>query len=283
MRLKIDFETVRGNQTLEFELLDNPGVAAWAEHCKKISSDRLVKKQPVAPTPALIMGSHLWAQQQVVQQSLANTTLPIPMPVTAREEITQQHLNVWHRWFTHHTNIIGRQNTELATEYHWLHELNQIVHRLEISVREWPKQELGVCGYDLNLEPVLDEHGFGNGMVDLAPHRQYHSWEPADLILDQAVHGKTTMQSFIDNDDPKNWDTTGHHISWGGCKLVNSHYRQGIYQGDLFRQWCNRNGVTQQDLWGDYPLGNIINRNQSVLDRIFGNHPLQFTSYNLTL
>lgn len=280
----MDFEFVGGNETLEFELLNNPGVAAWAEHCKKISSDRLVTKQPVAPTPAMIMDySDLWAQQQLVQQSLANTTLPIPMPVTAREQITQHHLNVWHRWFTHHTNIIGTQNTELATEYHWLHELNQIVHRLENSVREWPKQELGVRGYDLNLQPVMDEHGFGQGMVDLAPHRQYHSWEPADLILDQAVHGKTTMQSFIDNDDPKNWDTTGHHISWGGCKLVNSHYRQAIYQDELFRQWMDRNTVTHQDLWGDYPLGNIINRDQAQIDRIFDNKAQDFTSIKLTI
>lgn len=284
MKLKIDFEFAGGSETLEFELLDNPGVTAWADHCRKISAGRLVTKQPVAPTPELMIDySDLWTQQQLVQNSLAATTLPIPMPVTAREQITQEHLNAWHRWFTYHTNIIGTQNTELATEYHWLHELNQIVHRLENSVREWPKEELGVCGYDLNLQPEMDEHGFGAGMVDLAPHRQYHSWEPADLILDQAVHGKTTMQSFIDNDDPKDWDTTGHHISWGGCKLVSAHYRQEIYQGDLFRQWMNRNDVTHQDLWGDYPLGNIVNRDQAQLDRIFANGIENFISINLTI
>jgi len=286
MQLTIDIEFTDSTESLLFNLLDNPGVHAWANHCKKISPDRLVTKQLVAPpTPALFMDySDLWIQQQLVQNNLAATTLPIPMPVTAREQITQEHLNVWHRWFTHYTNIIDNhttQNTELATEYHWLHELNQIIHRLEKSIWEWPKPDLGVCGHDLNLEPEMDEHGFGAGMIDLTPYRQYHSWEPADLILDQAVHGKTIMQSFIDNDDPKNWDTTGHHMSWGGCKLVSTHYRQAIYQGDLFRHWMNRNDVTHQDLWGDYPLGNIVNRDQAQLDRI--NSQQQFISVELAI
>ena len=77
------------------------------------------------------------------------------------------------------------------------------------------------------------------------------------------------MQSFLDNDDPKNWDTTGHHMSWGGCKLVKSYHRQGIYQDDLFRQWMDQNNVTHSNLFGDFPLGNIVNRDQSVIDRIF--------------
>lgn len=287
MQLKIDIEFTNSKESLLFDLLDNPGVHAWANHCKKISPGRLATMQSVAPAPPdLLMDySDLWTQQQLVQNSLAVTTLPMPMPVTAREQITQEHLNVWHRWFTHHTNIIDNQidNQELATEYHWLHELNQIVHKLENSIREWPKEQLGICGYDLNLQPKIDKHGFGASMIDLAPHRQYHSWESADLILDQAVHGKTTMQSFIDNDDPKNWDTTGHHISWGGFKLVSTHYRQAIYQGDLFRQWMNSNDVTHQDLWGDYPLGNIANRDQAQLDRIFNRYSGPVISVELAI
>ena len=282
MQLKIDIEFADSKESLLFDLLDNLGVRAWADHCKTISPGRLAIAQTIPPPESAVFldYSNIWIQQQLIQNSLAATTLPMPMPVTAREQITQEHLNVWHRWFTHHTNIIHRWFThapntidypcaELATTYHWLHELNQIVHRLENSVWEWPKPDLGVCGHDLNLEYKMDEHGFGGEFVDLTPYRQYHSWESADLILDQAVHGKTTMQSFIDNDNPKHWDTTGHHESWGGCKLVSKHYRQAIYQGHLFGQWMNRNDITHQDLWGDYPLGNIVNRDQAQLDRIF--------------
>jgi hypothetical protein len=150
-----------------------------------------------------------------------------------------------------------------------LHELNQIVHKLELCFWGWPNTQLGVRGVEMNLTAGVDKHGFATEFVDLTPYREYHSWESADLILDQAVHGKTTIQSFLDNDDPKNWDTTGHHMSWGGCKLVKSYHRQEIYQDNLFRQWMNQNNVTHNNLFGDFPLGNIVNRDQSVIDRIF--------------
>lgn len=268
MQLKIDIEFIDSKESLLIDLLDNSGVQAWANHCKQLPTERSVSKQSVAPGSDRVgIPDSEWQQQQLVQQSLATTTLPLPMPVEQPDQITQQHLNVWHRWFTEHTKGIDPANPELAAEFHWLHELNQIVHRLEPSFNEWPKLEIGIIGQEFNFTPEIDEHGFGPSHIDI--ERQYHSWEHADLILDQAVHGKTTMQSFIDNDDPKNWDTTGHHISWGGCKLISGTYRQEIYQGDMFRRWMNRNDVTHQDLWGDYPLGNIVNRDQSQLDRIF--------------
>ena len=268
MQLKIDIKFNDSEESLLFDLIDNPGVCAWAEHCKKLPVARTASKQPVPPgrDPRGIPPA-LWEQQQLVQQSLASTTLPLPMSVTDPKQITQQHLNVWHRWFTKHTQNVDPKNPVLATEFHWLHELNQIVHRLEPSIGEWPKFALGKPGWEFNFPPAMNEHGFGAGKIEVK--REYHSWEHADLILDQAVHGKTTMQSFIDNDDPKDWDTTGHHISWGGCKLVNGTYRQEIYQGPAFQEWMNRNGVTKQDLWGDYPLGNIVNKDPAQMERIF--------------
>jgi len=285
MQLKIEFELTTGTETLIVDLLNNPGVDAWVRHCRQLPPARIITKQPVGPTPQAPVTEQwaMWEYQQSVQTALANTRYPLPMPVISPDEITQQHLNVWHRWFTNNTKIIGTGNREYAVEFHWLHEINQVVHQLENHVYEWPKQELGQVGWDLNLQPEMDCHGFGIGFVDLAPHQQYHTWDHADLILDQAIHGKSTMQSFIDNDDPKNWDTTGHHISWGGCKLVNKNFRPAVYQGSLFQQWMSSNGVTHQDLWGDYPLGNIVNRDQTQLDRIFEHESKDFVSTQITV
>ena len=281
MQLKIDIKFTNSKESLLFDLIDNPGVSAWSEHCKKLPSTRSVSSQSVAPGYSQLgVIESDWQQQQLVQRSLGTTTLPLPMSVSSSEQITQHHLNVWHRWFTDNTRNTDSNNPEFADEFYWLHELNQIVHILETGVYEWPKTELGMIGHELNFQPEMNEHGSGAEFVDIK--REYHSWQPADLILDQAVHGKTTMQSFVDNDDPKNWDTTGHHISWGGCKLVNSSYRQKIYQGDLFQQWMNCNNVTPQDLWGDYPLGNIVGRDQAQLDRIF-DPKQQFISAELTI
>ena len=281
MQLKIDIKFTNNKESLLFDLIDNPGVRAWSEHCKKSPNTRSVSSQSLAPGyDQRGTTAPNWQRQQLIQNSLAVTTLPLPLPVTQPGQITQHHLNVWHRWFTGNTEGVNSKSTKLPTEFHWLHELNQIVHILEPGVYEWPKTELGKIGQELNFQPEINEHGFGAEFINIK--REYHSWQPADLILDQAVHGKTTMQSFVDNDDPKNWDTTGHHISWGGCKLVDSSYRQKIYQGDLFRQWMNRNNVTPQDLWGDYPLGNIVGRDQAQLDRIFDSKQ-QFISAELTI
>ena len=46
-------------------------------------------------------------------------------------------------------------------------------------------------------------------------------------------------------------------------------YKKQIYQGNLFREWMQTHHVTHEDLWGDYPLGNIVNRDQSQMNRIF--------------
>jgi hypothetical protein len=284
MKLKINIKFVNTSEILLFDLLDNPGVCAWADHCRTISSTRKITQQlvPSGYYDHSEVPQELWKQQQLVQQELDKTTLPIPLPVDSVDQITQHHLNVWHRWFTDQTRDSRHHDPELATEVHWLHELNQIVHKLETQIHsDWPGTEFQTKGKELNLHPNLDAYGFGidyvgvdaygfkTSYVDLSPYRQYHSWKHADLILDQAVQGKTTMQSFFDNDDPKHWDTTGHHISWGGCKIVYGAYRQEIYQGPTFCKWMDQNAVTHQDLWGDYPLGNIVNRDQTQLDRIF--------------
>jgi hypothetical protein len=283
MQLKINIKFTNTTETLLFNLIDNPGVRAWANHCREIPSARTITLQLIPPRYNYSeISQELWKQQQLVQQELAKTTLPIPFPVTAVDQITQYHLNVWHRWFTDHTQD-SNNSTDLTTEIYWLHELNQIVHELEMGVGCWLNTELQQTGQEINLQPKVDAHGFGIEYVNLTPYRQYHSWEHADLILDQAVHGKTTMQSFIDNDDPKHWDTTGHHTSWGGCKIVSGTHRQEIYQSPLFCKWMNQNAVTHQDLWGDYPLGNIVNRDQAQLDRIFCRQPNEFVFANLII
>jgi hypothetical protein len=112
MQLKIDIEFTSGTETLLFDLIDNPGVRAWADHCRKISSTRTITLQSVPPRYNYSeISQELWKQQQLVQQELAKTTLPIPFPVTAVDQITQHHLNVWHRWFTDYSQQLATNNT----------------------------------------------------------------------------------------------------------------------------------------------------------------------------
>lgn len=258
------------------DLLDNPGVRIWAEHCTKIDKKRQVMPQPIpGGTTIDAQGwQQLYQKVKTIHDNLLDTKTPMPMWVNTADEITQHHLNVWHRWFTDNTKVIDQDQSlwDLTKEYHWLHELNQIVHIMEVYlVNEWPKTEFEKdYGKELNLLPGLDSHGLPEvSSPEIYQHRQYHSFDHYDLILDQAVHGKTLMQSFIDNDDPNHWDTTGHHITHGGSKLVINSSRSKIYQSAAFEKWASRNHLDLSNAYADYPLGQIRHRDQAVLDNLW--------------
>ena len=265
MHLNVTIADGTTSINLVFDLFDNPGVRAWAEHCQKLPKKRQIQVQPV-PGAALQPDQTLtnaWTFQQQIQTALADSRYPIPLPVTQASEITQHHLNVWHRWFTDNSKAIDQLNDydSWKHEYHWLHELNQLVHIWERYTWEWPKNQFDEnYSIEVNLWPETTEHGFPLiPSVNLEPFAQYHSFERADLILDQAIHGKSTMQSFTDNDDPKHWDTTGHHLSHGGCKIITTSRRSDIYKSPEFRTWMANNNVDYKDLLGDFPLGNLRN------------------------
>lgn len=287
MHLNLTFQVDTQKIPMIIDLFDNPGVRAWAEHCTKLPSIRQVVRQPLPGDQCLDVRDHAdaWQHQQQIQQELSGSTTPIPLPVSSADQIRQHHLNVWHRLFTNETHKIdklwahqaelvrigkrqARAQQQQAHEYHWLHELNQVVHRWERFLTEWPRNTFTPDhSVELNLWPETTAHGFPLiPRVDLDSFVDCHSFAHADLILDQAIHGKSTMQSFLDNDDPNHWDTTGHHLSHGGCKLVTSTNRSGMYQSNEFKQWLTNNNVNYETVLGDFPLGQIRNKDQALLD-----------------
>ena len=67
MQLKMDIEFTDSKESLLFDLIDNPGVRAWAKHCKKLPSTRSVSSQSVAPGYSQLgVIESDWQQQQLV-------------------------------------------------------------------------------------------------------------------------------------------------------------------------------------------------------------------------
>ena len=277
MHVDILFHFPTETKIITVDLFDNPGVRVWATHCVTLASQRQIIYQHIPGDPDNASVPYdLWPEYQRIEQSLHSTRHALPLLADSADLVTQHHLNVWHRWFTVHTktmdNVFYYQpvTSDDHTVYDLLHDLNQLVHKWENYLAEWPKKELVKYGQGIviNLTPDKNAHGSAPFVVLTDDQRKYHSFDVADLILDQSVHGKTTLQSFVDNDDPNHWDTTGHWMTHGGCKLVLNQWEQHVYDGKEFATWLANNNTTKIQLKGNYPLGKIRNRDQVLLNQL---------------
>lgn len=274
MHVDILFHFPTETKIITVDLFDNPGVRAWATHCVTLPSQRQIIYQHIPGDIDTSVPYDLWPEYQRIEQSLISTKHALPLLADSADLVTQHHLNVWHRWFTEHTKTMDVDNRHLTSDdqkvYDLLHDLNQLVHKWENHLLEWPKKDLGKYGQGIaiNLTPEKNAQGSAPFIVLTDDQREYHSFDVADLILDQSVHGKTTLQSFIDNDDPNHWDTTGHWITHGGCKLVLNQWEQHVYDGKEFATWLDNNNTTKIQLKGNYPLGKIRDRDQVLLNQL---------------
>lgn len=277
MHVDILFHFPEETKIITVDLFDNPGVRAWAEHCATLPPIRQILYQHLAGSIDTTVPVELWPEYLRIEQGLSGTEYELSLPLSEPNEITQHHLNVWHRQFTDVTNDlqtqIQQQNRRMDEAeqqcYDLFYDLNQLVHLWENRLNEWPKPKISrYQGIDINLSPEKTPQGTARLMNLTQEHRQYHSFDEADLILDQSVHGKTTLQSFIDNDNPNHWDTTGHWVTHGGCKLVLSSWKQNIYSSKDFAKWMKKNNTDKTRLYGDFPLGAIRNRDQTLLNQL---------------
>ena len=83
------------------------------------------------------------------------------------------------------------------------------------------------------------------------------------MILQSQILGKTILQSYLDQDNPNNWDTSGHYVSAGGIQICIDSTRQTIYQSQSFQNWLTKYRVNSAAVNYDYPLGNIRNKNSA--------------------
>jgi len=292
MYVDIVFHFLQRTKTITVDLFDNPGVRAWAEHCCTIQSTRQVGYQkPVVYDKTI--PPELWPEYQRIQQGLDGTKYALPLTADSKTDVTQHHLNVWHRWFTDgtksHPGWMSAPNVQadLRNQFVLLHDLNQLVHNWEFHLCEWPKPQMAKFGpgVEIVLLPEKTIHGDGPHVEFTDEQRQYHSFDSADLVLDQSIHGKSVMQSFLDNDNPNHWDTTGHWISHGGCKLVTDNWKQQAYSSAEFDQWLKKNNTDRSQLKAEFPLGRIRDQDRSFLSQLargyktFNNTTVDFVVY----
>jgi len=255
---------------VQVNLLDNPGVQAWAN-----------KFLDCNYTTSLVIHDHLWVREmdharfdrvrcqcQLLISQLAQFGLVYQGP----DIVTVDHrsLNHVHRFFTHSQQRCNNKEFDQNFDYHsvirMLDKLNLHVHELELYIARGPE--------DMIVDQIeeIKLYQFNDCMSDtwcsLADYQQYHSDQHYDIILGSEILGKTLLQSYLDQDDPDDWDTSGHYASAGALQITYLPTRQTIYQSRSFQQWLQQHQVDPDQLRYDFPIGNIQDRDTGPFQQV---------------
>jgi hypothetical protein len=144
------------------------------------------------------------------------------------------------------------------------------VHELELYIARGPEDMLVNQIEEIKLYQFTD--CMSDAWCSLEDYQQYHSDQHYDVILSSEILGKTLLQSYLDQDDPSDWDTSGHYASAGSLQITYLPTRQTIYQSRSFQQWLQQHQVNPDQLRYDFPIGNIQDRDtgpfQQVLQKL---------------
>ena len=256
------------------ELLDNPGVAHWADKFLNCNY-----------TTNVLCHDHLWVCK-MNQHSFDHSRTQCHQLISQLAQfglvyqgldigtIDHHSLNHVHRFFTHSQQCCNTREFGIDFDYHsvmlMLDELNLHVHELERYIARGPSDMPVDQIEEIKLYHPTDY--MSDAWCSLADYQQYHSDQHYDVILSSEILGKTLLQSYLDQDDPGDWDTSGHYASAGGLQITYLPTRQTIYQSHSFQQWLQQHQVDPDQLRYDFPIGNIQDRDtgpfQQVLQKL---------------
>ena len=203
------------------------------------------------------------------------------LPFELTDNITQQNLNQYHRFFTENsvwawhynykqgtpTNPYDKnfQYSQIPSYKEWLdliHGVNTYVHNLESSVET--KNKRFIKDNNLNFFFVdirSNDNNIHNptwiDLKDTEIHSEYTK-NYHKIILSEEIQGKSYLRAFIDNDDPTCDDITGHLGTYGGFSIDLSDDRKKIYESNEFSKWLKFYNLNLKDTPLEYPIGNLI-------------------------
>ena len=274
--MQADFKFLNTNgeivDTVSVELLDTPASLAWqyAVHLNN-KNRKISSRSTIGGYSNIINQAHVDSTFEKICaciDQLADTEFPYTgsLPETALD-IDQQFLNQLHRYFTDSClEIWNYKFSDFALQItlnEIFQQLNILIHAIENYFPTPQKQQWQGCGKEIHLHSNGDSTSY-----DIAPFRGCHSYERADLVLDSHILGKTLIESFMCNDNPAHWDTSGHVRTSGGCVFLLTDHRQQIYNSNEFIEWLSSHQTSKQKQFADLPLGNLIAGHRDRLDTL---------------
>lgn len=262
----LQFVSPTASIEVQVELLDNPGVQAWTDkflsgtyETTVIQHDHLYTRPPDYEYINKLYNQCKILVDELDQHGIIYSGPNIVPFETSTTEQMHQWLNSLHRFFTHNQQRCNVRQLPPGSDYqlifHKLEEINYHIHDIELYVPR-RSQDLAVDSID-EIKLWHNAQTTDPAWVSLESYKQYHSDQYHSVLLTSEVLGKTILQSYLDDDNPNDWDTSGHYSSAGGLQICCTNARQQIYQSTSFQQWLARHGLRSQDVYYDFPIGNI--------------------------
>jgi len=278
-----DRQSLQHVEQIEFELLDNPGVRAWQYAVMLNGKSRDLRyRSAIHVTPRAPNADQLYSELVKIQKRLSGTEFAFPFHIPGElEQLDQDFFNLAHRHFTQSCDRFWDPRRDAAPDLdidRVLHQLNDVVHQLELGYTTRHKQVYGGQGLEVWLPNDGHELGY-----DIRPFKKYHSFEPADLIMDAYILGKTLLEAFASHDDPTQWDVSGHVSTNGGAIVCLGATRHEIYQSQDFLDWLASWNRQPAEVFADFPLGNFLPGHRSRMQAVVQELLLDSNKYSAQL
>ena len=270
--LIISFEFPDQTLDLHIKLIDNPAVQSWRNHflATPLTVTSHIVGNIVPHSPNIKSMSVLYNQccaniNQLVQHGYE---YPAARPGSV-QEVDRAWCNQAHRFFTHTqqtVNLSGMPKDMANKLTTWLQQLNDSIHTLE----DFMPPAIGYTP-DFSFDEIYcsDEPSYNHpGWWQITDEfRKYHSSDPATVILGSQILGKTLLRSYLDGDDPRDWDTSGHYCNNGALLIQPIDFRSKVYNSDDFYAWLARYDLTPEQVTYDFPIGNAVD--PAILQQVY--------------
>lgn len=281
-----------GFRELEIDLCDNPYIEKWYKtFVPHFNMQSTVINDIKVPGPTLLQTAKINQIREhlntcksfkgllpgnVVDEVELHIDLNLPSDAI---DLNQDLLNKLHRYFTESKKLVVEErrwkNWQSVTSI--LDKINDEIHDLEYYCNTANKNLLAETKQNFDevcLTPTqIENHHWCN--LD-EKDREYHSACHYDVILGPQILGKSLWKSYIDNDNPNHWDTSGHHCNAGSLIIVPTQkQRENIYKSKSFIKWLTLNDY-KHNAYYDFPVGNVKNKKElpeivSLLNECSGN------------
>jgi hypothetical protein len=260
----ISFEFPDHPIDLHIQLIDNPAVRSWADHflVTPLTVTSHIVRNIVPHTVDIDKMSVLFEKccnviNQLAQHGYVYNT-PVPKSVHI---VDRDWCNKAHRFFTHTqqtVNLTGMSEQQFKELTGLLQELNEAIHALEDFLPP-AIERIPDFSFDeiyCSDEPTYNHPGWWKMPDEFRP---YHSSEPATVILGSQILGKTLLRSYLDGDDPRDWDTSGHYCSNGALLIQPTDFRSKVYSSNDFYKWLTKYDLAPDQVTYDFPIGYAVN------------------------